>query len=473
MPTDRKWLLFTVVATGVFMATLDSSMVNIALPTIMREFQSELHTTEWVVLVYLLTITATLLVWGYLGDRLGKDRIYPGGMLLFALGSLACAESHTLTGLIAARCGQALGAAMMMANGPALIKQTFPPDQLGRSLGLIGVAVSLGLMSGPTLGGVLIEFYSWRAIFLITVPVGFVFFLLARLAIPATERPSAALRFDWPGGFFWSLALLLFAFTITHATATDWSLPFLALLLAGAVAALAAFVKIEATTPHPLLPLHLFAQPFFSAAVVSAAISFVTLFAVIMLTPFYLDRILGLTSSRIGVVMMAIPLAAMVVAPVAGRLSDHIGARLLSTAGLLLSATGLLLLADLTAAATPKQVAWRLALMGVGQAMFLSPNSASLLGRVDRRYASASAALLATARNLGMLIGIAQSGLVFSLTFSRATGGLDMKDFTGNASAAFMQALATAFHVAAAIGVLGALVSWHRGKPLPPVRHTP
>jgi len=464
VPIDKKWSLFTVVSVGVFMATLDSSMVNIALPAIMHEFQSRLHTTEWVVLIYLLTITATLLLWGHLGDRIGKNKIYPRGLLLFAMGSLACAMSHTLTGLITARCGQALGAAMMMATGPALIKQTFPANQLGRCLGLIGIAVSLGLMTGPTLGGILIQFFSWRSIFLVTVPVGFLFFLLSRLVLPATERARTSLHFDWLGGFFWSLALLLFSLTITHATATDWSAPLLGVLLIAALAALAAFIKIETTTPQPLLPLHLFSQPFFTAAVSSAAISFMILFSVIMLTPFYLDRVLGLPSSRIGMIMMAIPLAAMVVAPIAGRLYDQMGAQLLSTAGLLLSTTGLLLLASLTATASPPQIAWRLALMGGGQAMFLSPNSASLLGRVDKRYASSSAALLATARNLGMLLGIAQAGLAFSITFSRATGGLDMKDFTSHQSDAFMLALATAFRVAAAIGLLGALISWRRGK---------
>ncbi|MDH3392667.1 MAG: MFS transporter, partial [Desulfobulbaceae bacterium] len=422
-----------------------------------------LHTTEWVVLVYLLTITATLLLWGHLGDRIGKNKIYSGGLLLFALGSLACAMAGSLAALVASRCGQAVGAAMMMSTGPAIIKQTFPANQLGRSLGLIGIAVSLGLMAGPALGGIIMEFFPWRAIFLVTVPVGFVFFLLARAIIPVSPRPVTAHRFDWGGALLWGVALLFFSLAISQATAADRSGLRVILLLAAGLLASLLFIKVETVSRRPLLPLQLFSLRFFNAAVLSAVLSFMILFVVIMLTPFYLDRVLALSSSRIGLVMMAIPVAVMVVAPVAGHLSDRIGARLLSTVGLGLSCLGLLLLAELPADAQPWQVAVRLSLMGCGQAMFLSPNSASLLGRVERQYAGASAALLATARNLGMLLGIAQAGLVFSLVFSNATGGLDMKDFSGTHTEAFLLAMHTAFHVAAAFGLLGVVISWQRG----------
>ena len=463
LDAQRRWPLFVVVAVGVFMSTLDSSMVNIALPSIMRDFGSHLHTTEWVVLVYLLTITATLLLWGHLGDRVGKNKIYSGGLLLFALGSLACALAGNLATLVVSRCGQAVGAAMMMATGPAIIKQYFPPNQLGRSLGLIGVAVSLGLMTGPVLGGIIMEFYSWRAIFLVTVPVGFVFFLLARRIIPVSLRSRRGHYFDWPGALLWAVALLLLSLAMSQATAADRSgLRVVALLAAGGLA-LVLFVKVEIMSRRPLLPLHLFLLRFFNAAVFSAVLSFMILFVVIMLTPFYLDRVLALSSSRIGLVMMSIPLAVMVVAPVAGHLSDRIGARLLSTAGLLLSSLGLLSMGGLAADVRPWQVAVRLAVMGCGQAMFLAPNSASLLGRVERQYAGASAALLATARNLGMLLGIAQAGLVFALVFSSVTGGLDMKDFSGSNTGAFMQAMHAAFHVAAVFGFVGVVVSWRRG----------
>jgi EmrB/QacA subfamily drug resistance transporter len=455
------WFSFLIVAAGVFISTLDSSMVNIALPAIMDEFQIPLRTTKWVAMVYLLTITATLLFWGNLSDRFDRRRIYSLGMLLFAGGSLACSLAPHFHWLIAARFGQALGASMLMAIGPAIIKEIFPAGQLGRGLGLIGIAVSLGLMTGPAVGGVLLETFSWRAIFLLSVPVGLLFAVLARLKLPSS-RVAGKRRFDGLGAFFWALSLVQISLALSWAAAPGASLLLVMAWLGGGFLFLALLIKIELLRPQPLLPLQLFRRRSFSIGMVSAVLSFVLLFAVLILMPFYLDRILGLSGTGIGLVMMAIPVAVLIVAPMAGRLADRIGARLLTTAGLLLSTAGVLLLARLT----PEQQAWevaiRLALLGSGQAMFLSPNSASVLGGVEKNYVGTAAALLATARNLGMLLGIAQASLLFSLLFSAYTEGLDLHLYSPRDSAAFMRALKNSFQFTAAIGLVGALLSWRR-----------
>lgn len=460
---NNKWLVFSVVATGVFMSTLDSSMVNIALPSIMADFHSPLPLTEWVVLIYLLTITATLLLWGHLGDLLGRGRFYACGLFLFAVASLGCALAPTLAWLITARLLQAMGAAMMMAIGPALISQTFPVQQLGRGYGLIGVAVSLGLMTGPAVGGLLLEVASWRMLFLITVPVGGLAALLALLVLPLAGNPRPARPFDWSGAILMSGGLILLSLTINQATAAAWSLSVLSPLLAATLLALFLFLRAENRTTTPLLPMGLLKERFFISAVISAVLSFVTLFAVIILTPFYLDRILRLPSASIGLIMLAIPATVLVVAPVAGWLSDQVGSRLLTTTGLMLSTSGLLLLATLTPATSPVGVALRLVFLGGGQAMFLAPNSAAVLGRVKNHHAGISAALLATARNLGMLIGTGLAFFVFSLVFSRQTNGLDLKDFSPEHTAAFMAALIAAFLAAASLGGIATLVSWRRG----------
>ncbi|MEW6221470.1 MAG: MFS transporter, partial [Thermodesulfobacteriota bacterium] len=207
MPTipqpGSKWGVFVIVACGVFMATLDSSIVNIALPSIMASLHAPLHRTEWVVMIYLVTISASLLWWGALSDAWGRRGLYSLGMLLFAAGSLACALAASIGWLIAARWLQALGAAMMMAIGPAIIGETFPKNETGRAFGLIGVVVSWGLMTGPALGGFLVEHFSWRAIFLVTVPVGLVFSLLARAQLPAPVLRPHTGGFDWRGACLW------------------------------------------------------------------------------------------------------------------------------------------------------------------------------------------------------------------------------------------------------------------------------
>ncbi|HIJ91091.1 MAG: MFS transporter [Desulfobulbaceae bacterium] len=460
----NKWPTFLIVATGVFMSTLDSSMVNIALPFIMKDFHSSLGDTQWVVMIYLLTITATLLFWGHLSDRLGRGKIYASGLLIFGLGSLACAYAPVLAFLVAARFCQALGAAMMMAVGPAIIKETFPKEQLGRGLGLIGMAVSLGLMSGPSLGGFLLEFASWRFLFFITVPLGLIFAFLAGRILPGPTRHYSG-PLDWLGSLTWATALVLLSLTLTHASSASWSATRLLLTGSAGAGALCCFIAIEARLPHPLLTMSLFRNRHFSLAMISAVLSFMVLFAVILLTPFHLDRVLGLSPSRIGLVMLAIPSSILVVSPLAGWLSDYVGARFISTLGLSVSTLGVFSLSTIQVSTPPFVIAGQLMLLGLGQSLFLSPNSASVLSHVEAGKAGAAAALLATARNLGMLLGIAQAALLFSMFFRGVTNGLDLRDFRPEHTASFLTALHGALLGAALTGLLGAAASWLRGKP--------
>ncbi len=460
---NNKWLTFSIVACGVFMSTLDSSMVNIALPSIMAEFDSSLKDTEWVVMIYLLTITASLLFWGHLSDRLGRGKIYTTGLFSFGLASFFCATATQLSTLILFRFLQALGAAMMMSTGPAIIKETFPKEQLGRGLGLIGVAVSLGLMSGPSLGGILLELYSWRSLFFLTVPLGIVCALFGLKLLPGPSHHYTS-PLDWLGGACWAVALTLFAVALSLAASPDRSLVTILSLLVVAAVFLTLFIKIEGKMAYPLLQVQLFSQRFFSMASIAAVLSFLVLFSVILLMPFYLDRILTLPPSRIGLVMLAIPATILVIAPLAGWLSDHADSRILTTMGLSISTCGVFMLTTLTSETTPHQVALRLALLGCGQAMFLSPNSHSILSRVAKEHAGAAAALLATARNLGMLLGIAQAALVFSLTFGALTGGLDLRDFSLPLADHFLTALKKTFQVAGVIGIIGACCSILRGN---------
>jgi len=462
----NKWPTFLIVATGVFMSTLDSSMVNIALPFIMQEFHSSLSDTQWVVMIYLLTITASLLFWGHLSDRLGRSRIYTAGLLIFGLGSLACAYAPALSFLIFARFCQALGGAMMMAAGPAIIKETFPREQLGRGLGLIGMAVSLGLMSGPSLGGFLLGLASWRVLFFITVPLGLIFAFLAIRILPGPAKHYTG-PLDWLGSLAWAAALVLFCLTLTHASSANWSATRLLLTGTAGAAALCCFVAVESRLPHPLLSLQLFRNRHFSLAITSAVLSFMVLFAVILLIPFHLDRVLGLPPSKIGMVMLAIPSSILLVSPLAGWLSDSVGARFISTLGLSVSTLGVLLLTTIEATTTPLVIAGHLLLLGLGQALFLSPNSASVLSHVEADTAGAAAALLATARNLGMLLGIAQAALLFSLFFRGETNGLDLRDFRPEHTASFLTALHATLLGAALSGLLGITASWLRGNATP------
>lgn len=459
----KKWPIFAIVAGGVFMATMDSSMVNLALPAIMSDFDSQLKATEWVALIYLLTITSSLLIWGNLSDNLGRHKIYPAGMLIFALGSLACATAPNLYSLIATRWLQGLGAAMMMSTGPAIIKETFPAEQLGRALGLIGVAVSLGLMTGPLLAGFTLQFLPWRALFLVTAPIGLVFFNIARRLIPR-RHPIGTRKFYWPSALTWIALLCLIALTISYAASPSWSAKILLKLAGASILAMVIFIFLEKKTSFPLIAKGLLRRRYLFTALLCAVLSFMLLFAVLIITPFFLDRVQNMSKIRIGLVMTTIPLATLVLAPLAGWLYEHISARILSTLGLIMSTSGTLLLSTITSQVSAAEIMVKLALIGGGLAMFLSPNSASVLRWIERENTGKAAALLATARNLGMVLGIGLASISFSTVFSHLTHGLDMKDFSPQQTPAFMTALRNVFQAAAITGMLGTVISALRGK---------
>lgn len=479
---QEKRIVFLTVAIGVFMSTMDSSMVNVALPVVMRTFHCSLALTEWVILVYLLTITVLLLFWGKLCSIVGCGRVYSQGMLVFTIGSFLCGIAPSVSTLILFRFIQGLGASMMMATGPALIKSIFPVDRLGRGLGLIGVSTSLGLMTGPVLSGLLIHWLHWRAIFWVTVPVGLYFSIAGRTALtslPVENNSGPKLSFanllrrnnsDRTGAFLWAGVVSLTVLMVTHAASVSSAggLMTSTVFSAGSVflaVCWICFLWYERRQPAPFFPLALFGKRFFSMAVLSSMFSFAVLFIVLILTPFYLDRILGLTPDRIGYVMMAVPLCVFIVSPIAGRLHDLIGARIVATGGLLCCFSSLLWLTTLTAESSALDIASRLALLGFGQAMFLSPNSASALAGVPEDQVGVTASMLATARNFGMLTGASLAGLLFSLHFAAVTGGLDMKDFNPSLAGEFIFSLKRTFQYALVISSAAVLVSWLRQKP--------
>lgn len=476
-PVNGRWIFLTV-CVGVFMSTMDSSMVNVALPVLMKTFHSSLALTEWVVLIYLMTITMLLVFWGKLCNRWGCGNVYARGMLLFTIGSLLCGIVDNIWLLILFRFIQALGASMMMATGPALIKLVFPAERLGRGLGLVGVATSLGLMTGPVVSGLVLRWLHWRVIFWLTVPVGLFFYLRGRRMLSGCSAPPTGLlssaskehKMDLPGVFLWVGLVSLTLLVATHAgtLCCGRGATSSVLFVAGSCVILAGwlfFVWYEIKNPVPFLPVRLLRQRFFAMAILSSTLSFAVLFFVLILMPFYLDHILGLPSDRIGYVMMSLPLSVFIVSPIAGRIYDRIGARIVATGGLLCCLAGLALLTRLTADTSPFVIAACLALLGFGQAMFLSPNSASALGGVADDQAGVTASLLATARNFGMLAGTALAGLSFSLHFAVATGGLDMKEFVQSEVPAFMFALTRSFSYAMVIALFAVVASWLRVVP--------
>ncbi|HHL34232.1 MAG TPA: DHA2 family efflux MFS transporter permease subunit [Desulfobulbaceae bacterium] len=466
--------ILLVVSIGVFMSTMDSSMVNVALPTLMKVFGGSLAMTEWVVLMYLLVVTVTLLFWGYFANTIGQGRLYSRGILLFTIGSLCCSLSPSLGFLIGARFIQAIGASMMMAMGPALINSSYPREHLGEGLGMVGIATSLGLMTGPAVSGLLLRWSHWRFIFLVTVPIGLLVYIFWRKILLPIGRPrrmsGRATSFDLIGGvlYLFAVTISIVLLTQTHAgkgccgqSALVWSWSF---SLAAAFFWIL-FIVYELRQGQPLLPLRLFLDRFFAMAMVSAMLSFVVLFLVLLLMPFYLSSVRGFPPDRVGWFMMAVPLCVFFVAPLAGRLHDKIGARIIASGGLSICLFSLLLLTRLTSDSPAAFIITALALLGVGQAMFLAPNSAAALAGVAHDKSGITSSLLATSRNMGMLLGTAVAGFIFAHTYSRLTGGLDIREYAPGQVASFIGALHQTFVVGSWIGLVAVLTSWLRGQP--------
>ncbi len=400
------WFILAMVMTGVFLSTMDSGMLNIALPTIMRSFSLSLEHAEFIVTFYLLTITVTLVFWGRFADRWGLGNVYLTGMLLFSLGSLACYLAPMYLLLLASRFFQALGASMMMSSGPALIKLVFPADHLGRGLGLVGIATACGLLSGPFISGLILSMFSWRAIFLVSLPVGVTvlvlgrFFVLGHLPQTGNRTPFA---YDWLGSCCW-VAIVVLGLSLFHRLERFLTLyNSVALILFAALVVV--FMRVEKNAASPILPISLLGKRFYWVAILTAAISFATMFTVLVLLPFYLEYVLHLPVAMIGRVMMAVPATVIILSPLSGWLYDKIGARFLTTGGLGLCCLALLGLATLAVDSSLTEITVKLALLGAGQAVFLAPNSASALSQVSEEYAGITAGILATARNFGMVAG--------------------------------------------------------------------
>ncbi len=332
---SRRWPYFYMVAVGVLISTMDSSMINVALPSIMRSFSTSLAVSQLIVLVYLSVITITLVLWGHLSDSYGRGKIYLFGVLTFAVAAVGSSIAASFPQLVVMRGLQGVGAAMMMSSGPAIIKMVFPPEQLGRGFRLVGLATSCGLMSGPVISGLLIRYFSWRGVFLVTLPLSLSVYIVGHFYLGLDRDEKSLLvkrKFDWAGFVLWGAAIFLFILLISFYEIMGTKLIIFCSI--SLVSATGLFCLYERQVQQPLLPYTLFQRRYFATASITAALSFAVLFMVILLIPFYLDYVLQLPADRIGLVMLTLPSSLVIVSPAAGWIYDHIGARLPTTLGL-------------------------------------------------------------------------------------------------------------------------------------------
>jgi EmrB/QacA subfamily drug resistance transporter len=429
-------------------------VVNISLPTIVQSLNTNLSTVAWVVMAYLIIITGCLLLMGRFSDLYGQRKIYLSGFLIFTIGSALCSFSPTIHFLIGSRMIQGLGASALMANSPAIVTTAFPEEERGKALGMLGSVVSAGFLTGPILGGFLVEHFGWRSIFFINLPIGAIGIYLCSKVLGSDGSRSSA-RIDLRG------ALLLFSFLTSlllflnrMARGSDpvlWVWLFLSLFSFGL------FIIAEIRSPSPLVELQLLRRRLFISSLGASFLSFWISAAHTFVIPFFLQDILGFSPSKAGMFIFPIALTVMVTAPLGGKFSDRVGVRIPATIGLAVASLTVFSFTLLKPGSNDLDILWRQVVLGIGISLFNPANNSAIIGSLPRERVGLASSFLALARNLGMVMGVAFAEMVIAFRLP----SLPAENVQAGPSLGSIQHV---WKLMLIIGLIAILISWARER---------
>jgi EmrB/QacA subfamily drug resistance transporter len=456
---NRMLILFNIVLMT-FMATLDSSIVNVALPKMAEKLSVNTEAIAWIVSSYLIVIAGTILIFGRLGDIIGKTRIFIFGIIIFTFGSLLCGISNSFVFLIIARAIQAIGAAGTMATNQGLITQVFPANERGKALGISGTFVALGSMAGPPIGGFIVASLSWKYIFLINVPIGIFVFFLSLKILPKSVKSSNE-KLDTKGAILFAVSIAALFGSLIMGEDYGYSNSFIITGFIVSVLSFIIFIIVEKRTEVPLLQLKLFHNKLFSLSIFCAFIAFVALSSSTIIQPFYLQSTMKFSPAFTGMIMMVYPLIMAVVAPFSGHLSDKIGSEFLTFVGLLLNSIGLYLMSTLNEFSSLYLLIIYVIIMSIGNGLFQSPNTSLIMSNAPRNMLGISGSVNALIRNLGMITGISLSILILYSRMSHKIG-YNVSSYVVGRDDVFVYGMKGAYITAASICALGALLTAFR-----------
>ncbi len=448
---------------ALFMSAANTTTVNLALPSLLQDFNSTYAAVQWVVLSYLVSMAVFLPGIGRWGDLMGRKRVFMQGQLLFTVGAILCAAALTIPWLIGFRIIQAVGAAMMAGIGIAIVTETWPASQRGMALGVASGCIALGAVVGPLIGGFLLELFNWRWLFLINVPVGLLSLLIVWRVVPSLHSANEKERFDIAGAVTIGGALLCFSLALTLGQEIGYGSPWIAGLAVAAILSLATFVWIERRVAHPMVDLVLFQDRTFTLNLLSALVIFLSLSGVTLVLPFYLELVLGVSQGTMGLLLTVLPAAYVATTPLAGVLSDRIGTRTMIGLGLGLTCVSMVLASQLNAESSLLEFVLYLAPMGLGIGAFNTPNTSALMGRASRSQLGVVSSLLTETRTLGQASGVAILGSFFALRLQHYAG--PMATVNTASKEQIVQALRDDFLVAALLTfvcLVGVLLAWRR-----------
>lgn len=448
---QTKWWVLIAIGTSTFMSALDTSVVNTILPIIQKTFSSDVATIEWIVTVYLLVVSGLLLSFGRLGDIRGHKSIFLTGFIIFIISSALCGFAPSAGALIAFRAIQAIGAAMLAANSPAILTENFPDNQRGQTLGLQATMTYLGLTVAPSFGGWLTQIFSWHAVFFINIPVGLTALYLSWRFIPSDSPADAKERFDSLGAITFIVGLVLLLVALNQGHAWGWtSLNTLGfLIIAGFF--IFVFLFIESHIKYPMLDLSLFYDRIFSTSVAAAVLNYICIYSIVFLMPFYLIQGRDLNPAQAGLILTVQPIIMAIVAPISGTISDRIGVRWPVTLGMSILSIGLFFLSKLGPETPYTWIAFSLVLTGSGTGIFISPNTSAILGSAPPKRRGIAAGILATSRSVGMVLGVGIAGAIFTTMLAQTSAE--------NGGNLFFLAIQTSFLVTSGIAIFGVITS--------------
>lgn len=418
----RAWQILFVLCLSVFMLLLDSTVVNVAQVKIKDSLGASLTEIQWILDSYILTYAVLLLSFGRLGDIYGRKRFFMLGMGIFTVASVFCGLSgwigdHTgLSGvylLIFFRVLQGVGGAFMMPQSLSLVTVTFPKDRRGAALGIWGSIVALGAIIGPVIGGLIVTHYSWAWIFLINLPVGIIALVLVNRIVPESTDPKASRQLDWMGVFLSGIGIFCLVFACIEGSRMGWTSPVILGLFVAAAILLAIFIWWENRSADPIVKIELFLDRNFTVANIIGFVVAFGMLGIFFPITLFLQEVLGFSPVKSGMAMIPMSIMTLFGAPIAGRLSDKIGARWLLVAGTAIMAAGVLFITHQTSTETTiLSLAPALIVTGTGMGMTFSPMTAAAMRDVPPRVAGSASGVLNTSRNIGQVLGIAILGSV-------------------------------------------------------------
>lgn len=411
------WFVVGTVCIGAFMAAVDASIINVAMPTLSKAFQGGMGSVEWVSISYLLTLTSLLTLLGSLADKLGRRKFYTIGFTVFIIGSAFCGAATSMVFLIAARVVQGLGAAMLQANSVAIITAAVPAHCRGKAIGIQGSAQAVGLSLGPAIGGMLISGLGWRSIFYVNVPVGIVGTAIAALILPKDKLNKQAKSFDYLGAAIFAPAIILFMMILEDGYKIGWLSQRIILEFVAFILLMVLFAWREKKTQNPMVDLKLLKIPVFVVGNITGMLSYSLMYGVLFLMPFFLEWVKGDSPAVTGIILAVVSMSMAILAIISGGLADKLSPRILTTWGMLIASLGTVLLVTLNISTAVYVYIIGLILVGAGMGIFTPPNNSSVMGSAPQEHLGVAGGILNMSRSMGMSLGVALAGTLYNMFY--------------------------------------------------------